>query len=47
VGLKLEKELFEGYAVASYSLYALAWLGITPFARELTKRHTYETYYQE
>lgn len=47
VGLKLEKELFEGYAVAKYGVYDLAWLGITPFARELTKWHTYETYYQE
>lgn len=47
VGLKLEKELFEGYAVAKYGVYDLAWLGITPFARELTKWHTYEMYYQE
>ena len=47
VGLKLEKELAEGYAVAKQSVYALAWLGITPFARELTRWHTYETYYQE
>ena len=47
VGLKLEKELAEGYDVVKHSVYALAWLGITPFARELTRWHTYETYYQE
>jgi hypothetical protein len=47
VGLKLEKELAEGYAVAKHSIYALAWLGITPFARELTRLHTYEKYYLE
>ena len=46
VGLKLEKELAEGYAVVKHSVYALAWLGVTPFARELTKWHTYEKYYQ-
>ncbi len=45
VGLKLEKKLAEGYAVVKHSVYALAWLGITPFARELTRLHTYETYY--
>jgi hypothetical protein len=47
VGLKLEKELAEGYAVAKHSVYSLAWLGITPFARELTRLHTYEKYYLE
>jgi hypothetical protein len=47
VGLKLEKELAEGYAVAKHSVYDLAWLGITPFARELTRLHTYEKYYLE
>jgi hypothetical protein len=46
-GLKLEKQLAEGYAVPKLGVYPLAWLGITPFARELTKWHTYETYYQE
>jgi hypothetical protein len=45
-GLKLEKKLMEGYAVLKDSMYELAWLGITPFARELTKWHTYEKYYQ-
>ena len=47
VGLKLEKQLVEGYAVMEYGVYKLAWLGVTPFARELTKRYTYQTYYQE
>lgn len=47
VGLKLEKKLAEGYAIPKQSVYALTWLGITPFARELTRWHTYETYYQE
>jgi len=45
VGLKLEKEIIEGYAVAKHSVYDLAWPGITPFARELTHLHTYEQYY--
>jgi hypothetical protein len=47
IGLKLEKELAEGYAVTKHSVYDLAWLGITPFARELTRLHTYEKYYLE
>ena len=47
VGLKLEKQIAEGFAVVQHSVYALAWLGVTPFARELTKWHTYETYYHE
>jgi hypothetical protein len=47
VGLKLEKELAEGYAIAKRSVYDLAWLCITPFARELTRLHTYEKYYLE
>jgi hypothetical protein len=45
LGLKQEKLLSEGYAIQKLSLYDLAWLGITPFARELTRWHTYETYY--
>ena len=36
-GLNLEKRLVEGYAVTKQSIYSLAWLGITPFARELTR----------
>jgi hypothetical protein len=47
VGLKLEKELAKGYAVVRQSVYDLAWLGITPFARELTRLHTSEKYYLE
>ncbi len=47
IGPKEAKAIEKGMAIRDYSLYALAWQGITPFARELTKWHTQETYYLE
>ena len=47
LNLKQAKELKGGQAVDKRGLYALAWLGITPFARELTRLHTQQTYYAE
>jgi hypothetical protein len=45
IGLDQEKRLRDGHAIDKRSLYALAWQGITPFARELTRWHTQEMYY--
>lgn len=45
IGLSQEKRLRDGYAIEKHSLSALAWQGITPFARELTRWHTRETHY--
>jgi hypothetical protein len=45
ISLKQIKGLKEGIAIQELGLYALAWQGITPFARRLTRLHTQETYY--
>ena len=45
IGLNEAKSLKRGIAVNEDGMYALAWQGITPFARELVRWHTQEEYY--
>jgi hypothetical protein len=39
------RTLKRGIAIRDEDLYALAWQGITPYAREMTRWHTRKTYY--
>jgi len=45
IGLNQIKSLKRGIAIKEDDLYALAWQGITPFAREMTRWYTQKTYY--